>query len=649
MNYRFIALAGMAFATASLMADVKLPALFSNGAVLQRSGDTPVFGTADQGEEVTVKLGDISGSAKAGADGKWLVKLDLSKSGPGPFSMAVEGKNKLALSDILVGEVWLCSGQSNMEWRAGRVINAKEELAASGNPMIRCFTVQKATSAEPIVAYRGNWQAASPETTGNFTAVGYFFARELQKELGVPVGIVNSSWGGTPIEAWTSREGIDAFADQKKNADRMDDGYNSYDERLKKYVDDYAAWQEKFKRRENDLQLKDAGEWKAVKSGNIPGNGGVVMLRQEIKLDGKKTVLNIGRINAACEILLNGKKVGEISLEKAIASYGGVNITIPEADVKNGANELVIRFFSAIPGINRNAGSGYLSSNWEYAYLGEFPALTDAEKKEMPRSVGFKPRESNLPARLFNAMINPMVPYGFAGAIWYQGESNAGRPQLYAEATKALVEDWRKQFGKDFSFYWCQLANFQSKTTNPDAPGWALLREAQTKALEVPKTGQAILIDIGESGDIHPLNKQDVGKRLAAVALAKDYGKKIPYSGPMYKSMKVEDGKIRLSFDFIEGGLVAEKMAETYPVKLAANQTNPVKRNSPDSELEGFAVAGEDGKWFWADAKIDGDTVLVWSDKVKEPTQVRYAWSNNPDCNLYNKAVFPAVPFRTNK
>ncbi len=659
MKYRFIVSVCMALAAASLMADVKLPALFSNGAVLQRSADTPVFGTADQDEEVTVKIGDVSGKARTDRNGKWLVKLDLSRIGHGPFDMIVEGKNKLVRKDILVGEVWLCSGQSNMQWVVSRALNAKAEIAASENSMIRCFTVKRTAMDEPTADYSGNWQAASPKSTGGFTAVGYFFAREVQKELGVPVGIVNSSWGGSPIEAWTSRQSLDAFAAQKKQADAMDNDFDTYDDQLKKFSAGYSLWQENHQRRESDLVLKENTDWKTFRfPAGVPGNGGVVTVRRSVdipkNLDSKALTINLGRFSAPARFFWNGKEVGEISFAETIANEAN-RIMVPAAGVKPGLNEFSIRFFTSEPGVSRAGGFNVqggpeLNGQWEYAYLGEFPELTAEAKKTLPKRLAFRPPQFRLPARLYNGMIHPLVPYGFSGVIWYQGEANAGRNALYREATSALIEDWRKAFGREFPFYWCQLANYQDKTDNPGAnSNWALLRESQTQALSIPQTGQAVLIDIGESGDIHPLNKQDAGKRLAAVALAETYDRQIPCSGPLYKGMKIEGDRIRLSFDFIEGGLIARELPETYNVRLAEQKTAKLKRNSPQSELEGFAIAGADGKWAWADARIEGDNVVVWSGKVKEPTQVRYAWANNPTCNLYNKTGFPAIPFRTNK
>ena len=531
--------------------------------------------------------------------------------------------------------------------------------------MIRCFTVKNMTSDVPLDHCEGVWRAASPKTTGNFTAVGYFFARELQKGLGVPVGIIDCSWGGTSIERWISREGIRLSPAMKEHVGTIIRLNNTYEDRLEKFVAAYAAWQEKFKRRRHDLQLQTVNEWKNVWSGPVPGNGGILLLRKKIRLDGRKTSVNIGGINAAYEVFLNGRKVAAVSFRRAIAYPWGLNFTVGEKDVKDGDNELVIRIFSSEP-VTRIHGDGRLGGEWEYQYLAEFPALSPEAEKELPHFVQGT-RTPRLPCSLFNGMVNPLIPYDFAGVIWYQGESNACQPQIYTEATRALVADWRRQFGRDFSFYWCQLANYQAKSVDPahliPVPqtsieyfsatpynsDWALFREAQAKALGIPGTGQAVLIDAGEADNVHPRNKQVVGWRLAALALAKDYGKKNAFSGPVYRELKVENGKIRLFFDFAESGLTARKIPEYYIVNSGRNQFLPLRRNSPGSELEGFAVAGKDGKWFWADAEIDGDTVLVWSDKVPKPTQVRYAWSNNPTCTLYNKAGLPTAPFRSNQ
>jgi len=496
---------GVSFFTVpeTLFAEVKLPTIFSDHMVLEKTGKVPIWGKASPGEEVQVTLNRVSAKAKADSDGKWMVTLDLSKCGPGPFEMTVEGGNKLTVKDVLVGEVWLASGQSNMAFLLEAAVDAESEVAASANPLLRQFRVDRAEAAVPADDCKGEWTVAGPETAGKFSAVAYFFGKNLQKELGGPVGVINSSVGGTPCEAWTSPQAIDTVPHLKEA---------------------------------RELALKEAAE--AEKAN--PGPKGKQPRRQ------------------------------------------------------NGAN-----------------------------------------KKN--------------PSLLFNGMIHPLIPYAIRGAIWYQGEANAVRAWQYRTAFPLMINDWRAQWKQgDFPFYFCQLANFDKNKLPElaDSP-WAELREAQSLALKLPNTGMAVLIDLGESGDIHPRNKKPVGERLAKIAFANQYGKKVPFSGPVFESMKIEGNKARLAFSHIEGGLVAKALPATVNVKTKTGETAPLVRKSPNSELEGFAICGADNKWVWADARIDGDSVVLWSDKVSEPVAVRYAWADNPVCNLSNKAGFPASPFRT--
>ncbi len=283
-------------------------------------------------------------------------------------------------------------------------------------------------------------------------------------------------------------------------------------------------------------------------------------------------------------------------------------------------------------------------SKVEYALAAPAP---DKPAPQFPAAPSVSPE--NTATYLYNGMINPILSYAISGAIWYQGESNAGRAYQYRTAFPLMITDWRKHWGQgDFPFYFVQVANYQPKASAPGESGWAELREAQNMALKLPNTGQAVIIDAGESDDIHPRNKAIVGQRLARIALARDYGEKdLVYSGPTYKSMKVDGSKVRLSFDHIGGGLVAKELPATYLKKYLTNETATLVRNTPSSELEGFAVCGDDKKWSWADAKIDGNEVVVWSDKVPNPIAVRYGWADNPTCNLYNKGGLPASPFRT--
>lgn len=487
------AFAALLFALPGLaVADIELPAIISDHMVLKKGPASRIWGKADSGETVTVTLGDRSAKIVAGADGKWSAALDLSSAQAGPFDLTVEGKNKVVVRDVLVGEVWLASGQSNMAFHLERQIGSAEEIANSENPALRQFQVTRAEPPQPADKGGGKWTVASPETSGTFSAVGYYFQKQLNKELGVPVGIISTGIGGSVCEAWISPQSI-----------------------------------------ETDPHLKE---------------------------------------------------VREASLQERLTATKAV-----------------------------------------------FRSRTE-------------------PSCLFNGMIHPILSYAINGVIWYQGETNVPRAWQYRSAFQMLIHDWRAQWKQpDLPFYFCQLPNFKPKAAAPEESADAELRESQSLALKLPHTGQAVLIDIGEAADIHPRNKKDVGDRLARIALANLHGKKIAFSGPVWQSMKIEDGRIRLTFAHTDGGLVAKPLPATYDVKTEKGVTAPLVRNSPNSELEGFAICGDDRKWVWADAKIDGDSVIVWSDQVPKPVAVRYAWAGNPTCNLCNGAGLPASPFRTDE
>ena len=486
-------------------ADVKLPAIIGDNMVLQRAIDVPIWGWADAGEKVTVTMGDQSKSATACDKGKWMVRLDSMKEG-GPTKMTVAGKNTITVENILIGDVWVCSGQSNMGFTVRSAINAEAEIASADYPEIRLFSVPLVGTQEPQYDCKGRWLVCSPETVANFTAVGYFFGRELYKNIKMPVGLINTSWGGSSCEAWVRRDLLEADP--------------AYADLLSSFA----------------------------------------------------------------------KRCAEYDPEKAKANYEKQK------------------------------------ARWKEAV-----AKAKAEGKPAPRAPR-APRDprtgQHRPANLYNGMILPILPYAIRGAIWYQGESNAGRAYQYRDLFPKMIKNWRDDWAQgDFPFYFVQLANFMAVKPEPAESAWAELREAQTMTLSHPNTGQAVIIDIGEATDIHPKNKQDVGKRLALWALVKDYGRDLVYSGPMYKSMKKDGNKIVVSFDHVGGGLVA-KGGDT---------------------LKGFAIAGDDKKFVWADAKIDGDKIVVSSPDVANPVAVRYAWADNPVCNLYNKEDLPACPFRTDE
>lgn len=449
--------AAILIAAASAQADVRLPKIFGDHMVLQQKLPIQVWGWADAGEEVTVSIGEKKATATAAADGKWKVTLDAMEAG-GPVEMTVAGKNSITLTDVLVGEVWVGSGQSNMQWTVAASDNAEQEIAAADCPQIRLFTVARKVAAEPQEDVEGAWTTATPETVKNFSAVAYFFGRELHKELDVPVGMINTSWGGTIVEAWTSHETLQSDPD-----------------------------------------------------------------------------------------------------------------------------------FQPI----------------------------------LERSKNFQENNPNQASVLYNGMIKGLIPFGIRGAIWYQGESNVNRAEQYAELFPAFIADWRKNWGQgDFPFLFVQLAPFRYQGQDPRS--LAELWEAQLKTLSVINTGMAVTTDIGNVKDIHPKNKQEVGRRLALWARAAVYGQDVVYSGPLYKSMQVEDNKVRLSFKHAEGGLVAK-----------------------DGELTHFQIAGDDGEFVPAKATIEGETIVVSSDQVEKPAAVRFAWDDVAEPNLFNAAGLPASPFRT--
>lgn len=482
-----------------LFADVTPAVLFQDHAVLQRGKPVPVWGSADAGENVTVTFGGQSVSTTADASGRWLVTLAPLSASATPATLTIVGKNTVTLTDIVVGEVWLASGQSNMEWTVSETYDQAVDVPASTNPLIRHIKVAKTVADQPAssVSLASPWQSATPATTLKFSAVGYYFARDIQALLGVPVGIINSSWGGTRIESWIAPDPL-----------------------------------------AGDPALAFVGK------------------------DWAKVLAEYPEKKAAHDVAL-----AAFEQEKAAAAAAGR------------------RFTKRAP--NAPQGPGHHAT----------------------------------PSGLYNAMISPLVPYALRGSIWYQGESNAGRPAQYQTLFPALITDWRAKFAQgDFPFYWVQLANFQSPTDT----SWAFLREAQTKTLALPATGQAVIIDLGDVKDIHPRNKKDVGRRLARLALARDYGFKIVDSGPVFAKAEREGASFRVTFTEVHGGLRA-----------------------PLNTLAGFEIAGADQVFQPAEARIEGEAVLVTCTAVSEPVAVRYAWRNAPVAGLFNKEGLPAVPFRT--
>lgn len=670
---KFITISILAGLT-GLKANVSVPEIFSEHAVLQRGDKTPVWGWADPGESVKVSLGDLKGETKAGTDGKWKVELSLKEANSKPQDLVIEGKNRITIPDVLVGEVWLCAGQSNMEFKLSRCDSVTEEIAQSANPLLREFTVSLIASPTPLEKSSGKWSVAGPETSGGFTAVGYYFGKKIQKDLQVPVALIHSSWGGTPVEAWTSNEGFKNDPVWNDGKEKQITKVKAFDGIKKQFLSDFETWVTKTNR--VDKRIEDpspystaeipATGWTKVQiPGEIAGEGlppqGAFWVRREVEipdnLGGKELKFIIEEIAGFEEVFWNGQKVWEMKVDQYPGIQSRRDIKVNAESVKAGKNIIAIRLYAPLEKpkiadlrILLATGPKRLSGEWmakaEYA----LPAVNPLEAGT-PQMYNSIPLPQNTCSYLYNGMIAPWIPYGIRGVNWYQGEANIGSASQYQSGLSSMIKDWRGRWGEgDFFFNLCQLANYGVKTDQPGESGWAELRDSQTQvSLTLPHVGIANLIDQGEANDIHPRIKKYVGERLALNAEAEVYGKSVAHTGPLYDSMKIEGDKIRIQFKNTEGGLVAKPLPETYFLKSLTNETAPYVKFSPESELQGFMICGEEKIWKWANAKIEKDTVVVSSPDIKRPVAVRYAWANNPTCNLYNGAGLPALSFRTDR
>jgi sialate O-acetylesterase len=638
----------------SALADVKVPSILSDNMVLQRNRAVPIWGTAAACEGVTVSFRGAGVSTVADKDGVWKVYIPTGKAG-GPFELTIAGKNTLTLKNILVGEVWVCSGQSNMQFQLQTANNAAEAIPQANYPQIRLFSVPCIASAEPQSNCGGCWLPCTPQTVPSFTAVGYFFGLELYKHLNVPIGLINTSWGGTNAETWTCKETLMSTPGLERIRQILEMGDVAGN--FKKFQQTLADWREKTHRTDPgntgfekgwakpELSMEGWSEmtlpkfFDDLKAGN--SFDGVVWFRKTVDVPaewaGKDLVLELGPVDDTDVTYFNGEKVGEMGYDAAQWWATPRKYTVPGKLVKAGTNVIAVRIFD-----DSNAGGIWgrpeqmklspagsdkaisLAGVWKYKVEAELsPIHRELGKPELPPMQGV----ANYPCALYNAMIHPLLPFAIEGAIWYQGESNASQAYEYRTLLPAMIRCWRESWGQgDFPFLIVQLANYMATAAEPGESNWAVVRESQAMTLKSSSnTGMAVIIDIGEANDIHPKNKLDVGKRLALAARAKAYGENITYSGPMYESMAIEGNKIVLHFRHVDGGLVAKG----------------------GGELKGFAIAAADKKFVWAKAKIVGDTIIVSCDQVRQPVAVRYAWADNPVCNLYNMAGLPASPFRT--
>ena len=495
--------------TSFVSADVKLPSIFGDNMVLQQGIENPIWGWADSGEKVTIHIEghDKKLDSMAGESARWQLKLPKLKASNEPIEITIKGKNTITLKNVLIGEVWVCSGQSNMQWPVDASNDPDLEKLSANYPNIRFITVPRIGTQEPQNDFEGQWEACNPETAGQFSAVGYFFGRQLHQTLGVPVGLIDNAWGGSAAEAWIRRDRLDKLPAAKPYMEQWKNTEANYDE---------------------------------------------------------------AKINA--------------DFKKKLAAW---------------------------------------ETRAKAARESKKPA---PNKPRAPRNplVG-----QHRPANLYNGVLKPIIGYGIKGAIWYQGESNSSRAKAYRDVFTLMIESWRQDWNQgDFPFYWVQLADFKDEVATPGDSSWAELREAQSLAMRLPNTGQAVITDLGEAHDIHPKDKQNVAKRLARWALAKDYGYDIVHRSPQYKALQRNGNKVFLHFEHVGGGL------DTFDVRT------PI----------GFTLAGNDEVFHPAKAKIVGkDRIEVWSDAVPNPIAARYAWADNPVCNVQNREGLPLTPFRTDE
>lgn len=635
----------IAFSFQIAEAKITLPSVITHNMVLQQKSDVLLWGKSEAGKLISITTGWNNKQYKTttNRNGDWEIKIKTPSYG-GPYNINLSDGERLTLKNVLIGEVWLCSGQSNMEmplagW--GKINNFEQEIAAAKYPGIRLLQAERAMSNVPLENARivnAGWQECSPESVAEFSSVAYFFAREIHQKTNIPIGLIHTSWGGTIAEAWTSGESLKKmadFANAVNEMERQSKGKQlpSYREQFldwlsgtikvdKGYKDESPVWAANSIDRSGWAKIDVPSLWE---TSVLPDFDGVVWYRKNItipeSLSGKPFRLSLGEIDDIDITYFNGVQIGKTEGYAVARTY-----TIPGNLVKSGENTLAVRVLDNTGGggIYGKPDSIYLESDGEKIPLqGKWEYKIGFNIKDFPAPV--QTDGPNRPTVLYNAMIHPFIKYKIKGVIWYQGESNADRAKQYQELFPLLINDWRAKWNSgNFPFYFVQLANFMERNPNPESTAWAGLREAQAMTLSLPNTGMAVSIDIGDAKDIHPKNKQDVGKRLALIALNKNYNKKVEYSGPVLRSQTVKDGIVTLVFDHAKG--------------LTASGTG---------DLKGFALAGADKKFFWADAKIEGNKVILKSSDVSSPIAVRYGWGNNPDCNLYNGAKLPASPFRT--
>ena len=596
--------------------------------VLQRNTDVRLWGNASPETSVLIKLGKQEFNTISNSDGYWEVFITPQKAG-GPHTLTITAGNKIEFKDVYFGDVWLAGGQSNMEWQIGANIdNMEEELNDANYPEIRFIKIPHDISMMPLNDLRNetSWKVANKENARDFSAVAWFFAKHNHLEKDVPVGIIDDNWGGTPAEAWTPIMRLLTVKGYEQEAAEMLEPGKDWDQII---ADNEEVNRIKYERVQDTEDFKiygahtmnfDDSEWKEISLPNEKVLRDFVWLRKTFELkevdDAELSFGNPGKFTVA---FVNGKHV-----YTKIWSDDPEVIKIDKKYLKKGKNVIAVRTVEDWSNDTYfgKTGEMWIKTNGKTIDLEGLWKFSNRVEPPLPATT----RYEHKPGALFNSMIKPVAGYTIKGAIWYQGESNVDKNQYYNELFEAMIEEWRNYWKQDdFPFLFVQLANYQQKYDYPTDSGWARLQEAQTQTLSLANTGMAVIVDIGDANDIHPRNKQDVGYRLWQSARHVAFNEDIVYSGPMYRSHVIEGNTIRVSFDHTGSGLII--------------------KNS--DKVDGFAIAGKDGVFYWAKATIDGNQIVLRSDNVPEPVYIRYTWADNPDVSLYNKEGLPAVPFRT--
>ncbi len=610
-------------------AQLRTKKTISDHAILQRDIEIPVAGWGNVGQDVELSLNDETYRSTTDSDGRWTINIPPMEAG-GPYTITIKvASQRLQYSDIYFGDVWLCSGQSNMEWILANTDNAEEEIASATDAMVRQFKVQHMNSEIPQSEIpEGEWTVLSPESASNFTAVGYYFAKSIRESNEVPIGLLNSSWGGSRIEPWMSKEVLDnehpaySYAsytqknkvDSKEIARKLKERYPGIDDKDAGMKDD-QLW----------VDNQEGAKWESIdprefwEDQGFDDVDGVAYYRTYFEAT-EAIELHLGAIDDNDHTWVNGQLVGKTAGYKKDRKY-----EVPASILRKGKNELLIRIQDT------GGGGGMYSSDFE-TRIGE-KALDEFKWEIRLGSIFVNSLSNKIPNLIYNSMIHPILDFPIKGVIWYQGESNAGSLQEaydYRFLLASLIKQWRDEWNQEeLPFYYVQLANFRQPMSEPGTDGWALIRESMTEVLEVPMTGQAVIIDIGDADDIHPRNKKDVGYRLALPAREQVYGEDVVPGSPRYASHTIVGNHVVIEFQQVGDGLIIK---DRY------------------GYLRGFSIIDEDGSHEWAQAKLENGKVIFWSDKVVNPVSVRYAWEINPgDANLFTKDGLPVTPFRTDQ